>query len=318
MSRIRHGLPSDQRQEIDYRAAPAHAGAGRSNHDALAHAARYRHSMSLFIIGDLQGCYGDVCGLVDQLPLREGDELWLCGDLINRGPDSLATLRWLRRYRGTLRCVLGNHDLAVLAQARGHVAKCGRTARELLAAADGPALLDWLQAQPLLVEAPGVLMVHAGLPPEWDLDDARREARRIEAALRSPADSAELLRQMYGNLPDRWSPELTGIDRLRYSINALTRMRLVAADGRLDFSTRVASADALPDQTWPWFAYPGRRSREINIVFGHWSTLGQVYWPEHRVWGLDTGCVWGGGLTALQWPERRLYFQPCPPHQQPG
>lgn len=274
--------------------------------------------MSLYVLGDLQGCRPDFEALLESLAPGPRDELWICGDLINRGPDSLGMLRRLRAWRGPLRCVLGNHDLAVLAQARRAVPKLGATARELLGATDAGALLDWLQAQPLLVEAQGLTMVHAGLAPQWTADVARQEAARVAATLRG-AEALPALAQMYGDEPDLWTPQLSGAARFRYAVNVLTRMRYVDAQGRLELESKEGiGAGAKTRALWPWFAHPQRRNRALQIAFGHWSTLGRVYWPEHGVWGLDSGCVWGGRLSALRWPERRIYSRPCPAHQQPG
>ncbi len=273
--------------------------------------------MSVFVVGDLQGCCHDFRGLIAALPWKSGDELWLCGDLINRGPDSLGTLRYLRDFDRPLRCVLGNHDLAVLAHASGEVGKCGRTARELLEAPDGAELLRWLRAQSLMVEREDLVMVHAGLPPQWTLEVARREARRVENQLHDPSHSPGLFRQMYGDTPNLWRAELHGMERTRFAINAFTRMRFLHADGSLDFANKGSPARP-PAGLVPWYTHPKRKTRDLNIAFGHWSTLGQAHLAPHNVWGLDSGCVWGGKLTALQWPERRLFHRYCPRHQLPG
>jgi len=275
-------------------------------------------SLSVFIIGDLQGCCHDFRKLVDALPWKAGDALWLCGDLINRGPESLATLRYLRDFKRPLRCVLGNHDLAVLAHASGQVGKCGKTARELLQAADGPELLDWLQHQDLLVEHEGLVMVHAGIPPQWTLDKAQQEARRVEQKLRSAKTASALFSRMYGDQPARWNDSLRGSERTRFTINALTRMRFVHLDGSLELSNKHGPEHPSAAGLLPWYAHPDRQSRNQVIAFGHWSTLGHSHIAAHNAWGLDSGCVWGGRLTALQWPERRLIHQYCPRHKRPG
>lgn len=273
--------------------------------------------MSVFIIGDLQGCCHDFHNLVDALPWKSGDALWLCGDLINRGPESLETLRHLRKLRRPLRCVLGNHDLAVLAHASGRVGKCGKTARELLEAEDGPELLHWLRHQDLLVESDGLTMVHAGLPPQWTLEQAHAEARRVESQLRDPGTAAELFAAMYGDMPARWDESLRGSDRTRFTINALTRMRFVHPDGTLELTNKHGPDHPSTAGLLPWYAHPERKTRQQVIAFGHWSTLGQPHQAAHNVWGLDSGCVWGGRLTALQWPERRLFHQYCPRYKRP-
>lgn len=272
--------------------------------------------MRIFVIGDVQGCCADLQAFCTDLQLRAQDELWLCGDLINRGPDSLQTLRWLRDYPGKLRCVLGNHDLAVLAQARGAVDRCGSTARALLAATDGPELLAWLQGQDLLVHEHGLLMVHAGLPPAWTVEQTQQEAAALQQALRG-AQAQALFASMYGDKPTAWDPKLQGQDRLRYTVNALTRMRYVDADGRLELQEKLGPTQS-QSALLPWFQHPLRRSKGQPIAFGHWSTLGRNHWAEQDVWGLDDGCVWGGRLTALEWPARRLLHRHCPSHRQPG
>lgn len=274
--------------------------------------------MSIFVVGDLQGCCHDFQQLLEALPWKPGDELWLCGDLINRGPDSLGTLRFLREWDRPLRCVLGNHDLAVLAHASGLVGKCGRTAKDLLAAQDGAELMQWLRQQKLLVADQGLVMVHAGLAPGWSLADAQTEAEHVESQLRDTDKAALLFAHMYGDEPRRWENDREGTERSRFAINALTRMRFVHADGALDFQNKGAPENARDTQLIPWFTHPQRQSRKHPIVFGHWSTLDAAYIPAHNVWGVDTGCVWGGKLTALQWPERRLFQQSCPRHQKPG
>lgn len=274
--------------------------------------------MSVFVIGDLQGCCHDFRKLVEQLPWKAGDALWLCGDLVNRGPDSLETLRYLRDFDRPLRCVLGNHDLAVLAHASGRVGKCGRTARELLDAHDGTELLQWLRQQELLVESNGLIMVHAGLPPQWTLEIAQREAHRVEHRLRDPERAENLFAEMYGDTPNLWSTRLKGMDRTRFAINAFTRTRFLHADGSMDFSRKQAPNHPDAQHLVPWYAHPERKTQRQVIAFGHWSTLGQPHLANYNVWGLDTGCVWGGRLTALQWPERRLFHQDCPQHERPG
>jgi bis(5'-nucleosyl)-tetraphosphatase (symmetrical) len=276
--------------------------------------------MSTYIIGDLQGCYDPLRRLLDRVafdPAR--DRLWFTGDLVNRGPQSLLTLRFVTGLGETAVAVLGNHDLHLLAVAHG--ARRGRrdTLDELLAAPDRDTLLDWLRRRPLLHEAAAadgpLALLHAGLPPQWDLAQARACAREAEAALRA-ADYPELLRQMYGDEPAVWNPKLAGLPRLRYIINCYTRLRYCDAQGRAEFDSKGAPGSQDPDLV-PWFAAPGRRWTGATILFGHWSTLGRVHWAEYAVYGLDTGAVWGRRLTALRLEDRSLIAVECPELRKP-
>jgi bis(5'-nucleosyl)-tetraphosphatase (symmetrical) len=256
--------------------------------------------MAVYAIGDLQGCYDDFRRLLDRLGFEPGrDRLWLTGDLVNRGPGSLAVLRYVAGLGDAVTVVLGNHDLHLLAlaasTARGP--RRGDTLGEVLAASDRDLLLDWLGRRPLLHTdaALGITLVHAGLAPEWDVALAGRLAREVEAALATGA--REFFAAMYGDEPDRWSAALAGDDRLRFTVNCLTRLRVCTPDGRLLLRHKgpppADGAGALP-----WFRVPGRASAGERIVFGHWSALG--YHAADGVVGLDTGCVWGGRLTALR------------------
>ena len=254
--------------------------------------------MALYAIGDLQGCHAEFMALIGRIGFdARRDRLWLTGDLVNRGPDSLAVLREVKSLGDAVTVVLGNHDLHLLAMAyapRG-VRKRERELEAVLDAPDAAELLHWLAARPLLHRERGVAwtLVHAGLPPEWTLGDAERCAREVEQALRE--DREELLGSMYGNTPDRWSPSLGGRERLRFIVNCLTRLRVVDLEGRLLLSHKGPVEDA-PRGAIPWFRHPQRATRSDAIVFGHWSALG--YLSEPGLLCLDTGCVWGGGLTA--------------------
>jgi len=254
--------------------------------------------MAHYAIGDLQGCHAEFVALLDRLnfdPAR--DRLWLTGDLVNRGPDSLATLRAARSLGSAATTVLGNHDLHLLAMAwaPGTVKKREPELEAVLDAPDAAELLAWLAACPLLHrdDALGWTLIHAGLAPQWTHDEAEACANEVSCALRD--DAAALLGAMYGDLPDRWSPALAGIERLRFTINCLTRLRFVDGSGRLlpKLKGPVASA---PPGAMPWFRHPERRTRKDRFVFGHWSALGYLSEPGLRA--LDTGCVWGGSLTA--------------------
>jgi bis(5'-nucleosyl)-tetraphosphatase (symmetrical) len=256
--------------------------------------------MALYAIGDLQGCYDDFQQLLERLRFDPGsDRLWLTGDLVNRGPASLAVLRLVKSLGAAAITVLGNHDLHLLAVAHDPHARKRRsdTLDEVLAAADRDELLAWLAARPLLHTDPalGWSMVHAGLAPQWDLATALGCAREVERALlESPRD---FFAGMYGDEPDLWSADLRGRERLRFSVNCLTRLRVCSSDGRLLLRFKGALPDA-PSGALPWFRVPGRCSAAERVLFGHWSALG--FHDADGVVGLDTGCVWGGMLTAMR------------------
>lgn len=274
--------------------------------------------MATYAIGDVQGCRDALARLLDSLRFDPAtDHLWFAGDLVNRGPDSLGTLRLIRSLGDRAVAVLGNHDLHLLAVANG--GKRGRrdTLDEVLDAPDGHALLDWLRQRPLLHSSADARwhLIHAGLPPQWTIGEAARLADEVETVLRGP-DGEALLARMYGNQPDRWDDALVGWPRLRVIVNAFTRLRYCTADGVIAPDPKGAPGSQ-PDGLLPWFAVPGRASAGNRIVFGHWSTLGRVHWPEHGVWGLDSGCVWGGRLTALCLDDERLHSVECPECRRP-
>ncbi len=270
-----------------------------------------------YLVGDVQGC----CNALDRLLAEIGfsasrDHLWLLGDLVNRGPQSLATLRRLRAFGAAASCLLGNHDLHLLAVAEGaQRLKRQDTLDDILGAPDRAALLDWLRLQRLAAFDHGWLLVHAGVAPQWDRETTLALAAEVEAELRGSA-RGDFLRAMYGNAPDRWSPRLAGSERLRFIVNALTRIRFCDATGRLEFETKDGAA-AAPPGFLPWFAVPGRLSGGTPIAFGHWSTLGLIDTPE--LLALDTGCVWGGSLTAarVDGGRRELIQVRCPQAQLP-
>jgi bis(5'-nucleosyl)-tetraphosphatase (symmetrical) len=269
--------------------------------------------MACYAIGDIQGCYDTLRRLLDLLRFEPSqDRLCFAGDLVNRGPQSLQTLRFVQGLGSAACSVLGNHDLHLLAVANGGRKGRRDTLDQVLTAPDRAELMDWLRRQPLLHEpADGVALLHAGLPPQWDLPQARRCAREAETALRS-ADYPALLRDMYGDEPSRWDDGLKGISRLRFIINSYTRLRYCDAQGNIDFKPKTAPGTQ-PPGLHPWFAVPGRRSADTLLLFGHWSTLGQVHWPEYRVYGLDTGAIWGGRLTALRLDNQALSSVDSPP-----
>lgn len=270
--------------------------------------------MAVYVIGDLQGCLEPLQRLLDHLRFDPAtDRLWLVGDLVNRGPQSLETLRFVRSLGEAAISVLGNHDLHLLAvAANGRRLKPGDTLRPVLDASDAGELLDWLRQCPLLHHDATLdwTLVHAGLPPQWNLEQALACAAEVEAALRGPR-SARLFASMYGDKPNLWSPRLKGMERLRYTLNALTRIRYVDARGKLNFNCKTAPEQA-PAGLTPWFRVAERRSRKRRIVFGHWSTLGLIHEPD--LLALDTGCLWGGRLSAarLDRPESPVTSIDCP------
>ncbi|MCA1797913.1 MAG: symmetrical bis(5'-nucleosyl)-tetraphosphatase [Xanthomonadaceae bacterium] len=268
--------------------------------------------MAVFAIGDIQGCHDSLLRLLDRIRYTPNDDtLWFCGDLVNRGAGSLETLRFVRGLDAGAITVLGNHDLHLVAAARDPaLLRPTDTLDAVLAADDAPELIDWLRCRPLLHHDAelGYTMVHAGLPPAWDLATASRCAREVEALLAGPEVDV-LLQQMYGDEPTEWDESLVGTDRIRYIVNALTRLRYVTRDGRLALAHKGAPGTQ-PEDCVPWFEHPDRLHKGLHIVFGHWSTLQRQ--PGQGVYPLDTGCVWGGQLTALRLDgDGSWYSVPC-------
>jgi bis(5'-nucleosyl)-tetraphosphatase (symmetrical) len=251
-----------------------------------------------YLVGDLQGCCDALRRLLEKIDFSASrDRLWLLGDLVNRGPQSLATLRFLRSLDGAATCLLGNHDLHLLAVAAGgRTTRGGDTLDDILDAPDRLALIDWLRHQRMACSAHGWLMVHAGIVPQWDAAQTLELAGEVETLLRSD-ELAPFLQIMYGDEPLRWDPALVGAVRLRFIINVLTRIRLVTTDGTLELTLKDGAHGA-PAGFLPWFEAPGRRTQGVPIAFGHWSALGLVNRPD--LLSLDTGCVWGGALTAVR------------------
>jgi bis(5'-nucleosyl)-tetraphosphatase (symmetrical) len=266
-------------------------------------------------IGDLQGCSGPLDALLATIGADPVEPLWFAGDLVNRGPDSLGALRRVRAFGDRATTVLGNHDLHLLTTATG-VRRPHRsdTLDPILAAPDRHELLDWLRRRPLAHLEDGRLLVHAGLFPQWTARQALALAGEVEQVLRGP-HWVDFLRVMYGNAPDRWDDALSGDDRLRAIVNAFTRIRFVDATGRMDFAVKEGT-DAAPPGLVPWFDAPGRRSADVTVVFGHWSTLGLVLRPD--LVSLDTGCVWGGSLTAVRLEDRAAFQVRCPRARDPA
>jgi bis(5'-nucleosyl)-tetraphosphatase (symmetrical) len=275
--------------------------------------------MARYAIGDLQGCCDELKALLAKINFSaDRDELWFVGDLVNRGPKSLETLRFVRGLGSSATVVLGNHDLHLLALAFGskRKPKDGDTLHAVLEASDRDQLLEWLLGRPLAVfdEPRGDFLVHAGLVPEWTPRAAAKLAREVEAVLRD--DARTLFDAMYGNKPDQWSDSLRGMDRLRFIINVFTRMRFCRRDGTVDLKVKGVPG-AQPEGLYPWFDVPGRKSAEVRVICGHWSTLG--FKRRRDLLALDTGCVWGGALTAVNLDEQAEAIQlPCQGHQDPG
>jgi bis(5'-nucleosyl)-tetraphosphatase (symmetrical) len=265
--------------------------------------------MARYAIGDLQGCCDELKALLARCDYSaDRDELWFVGDLVNRGPKSLETLRFVRSLGANATVVLGNHDLHLLAVAYGskRKQKDGDTLDEILGAPDREQLLEWLARRPLAVydEPRGDFLVHAGLAPPWTPRQAAKLAREVEAVLRD--DARSLFDAMYGNKPDRWDEKLRGMDRLRFVINTFTRMRYVERDGTMDLKVKGAPGEQ-PEHLVPWFDAPERASRDVRVVCGHWSTLGLK--RRRDLLALDTGCVWGGSLTAVNLDEEGAAIQ---------
>ncbi|CAN1498325.1 ApaH Diadenosine tetraphosphatase and related serine/threonine protein phosphatases [Methylophilaceae bacterium] len=276
--------------------------------------------MAQYAIGDIQGCYQAFLALLARIEFDpEQDRLWLVGDLINRGSGSLEVLRWCHAHQSSIHVVLGNHDLHALVVAAGFVnAHKGDTLDGLLAAPDKDILLNWLRHQALAYHAevaPGqaYLMVHAGLLPDWTLAQTLAYAAEVEAALQGPKH-LEFLAHMYGNLPNRWQANLTGIDRLRVITNALTRLRVCSLEGEMEFQFKGELAD-VPAPYRPWFSLKNRATQGTQVIFGHWSALGLQ--QQGDVYALDTGCLWGGQLTAMNLQTKAISQVPSDPRDNP-
>jgi bis(5'-nucleosyl)-tetraphosphatase (symmetrical) len=254
--------------------------------------------MAVYAIGDVQGCYDELSRLLEKLRFESArDELWFVGDLVNRGPRSLDVLRLVASLGDAAKVSLGNHDLHLLAAA-SDLKNAEPDLAQILNAPDAAELLDWLRNQPLVHYRPdlNVLMVHAGIPQSWNPLQAIRLAREVEHWLQGDQRD-DFFEHMYGQLPDRWSAELQGMDRLRFITNALTRMRFCHADGRLEF-TEKGPPGTQAAGLFPWFDLPGRAADSVRIIFGHWASLGLIV--TDNLIGIDTGCVWGRELSAVR------------------
>ena len=266
--------------------------------------------MAIYAIGDLQGCLRPLERLIATLAFDPSrDRLWFVGDLVNRGPDSLECLRFVKALGDAALTVLGNHDLHLLCVAEGVEKKRRRdTLDAILGAPDREELLHWLRHRPLMHVEGGFALVHAGLLPEWTVVKARGLAAEVEAELRS-ADYRALLSRMYGDQPDRWRDGLKGDERFRVIVNAMTRLRVCDAEGAMVLGFKGEPGEA--SEAWtPWFDMPGRCSRDHAIVCGHWSAMGLRIRAD--LLALDSGCVWGRSLTAIRLRDRAIYEAPCP------
>ncbi|MYM83172.1 symmetrical bis(5'-nucleosyl)-tetraphosphatase [Duganella sp. FT50W] len=282
--------------------------------------------MKTYVIGDLQGCHEQALALLDRIREHAAADgvaepaMLFAGDLINRGPDSLSTLRHVRKLAmasgGLIDSVLGNHDLHLLAVAYGlRPEHKSDTLAEILHAPDRDELIDWLRRRPLAIRSGEHILVHAGLLPQWTGAQAMTLAAEVQAMLRGDGIE-EFLAEMYGNAPAQWSDDLAGADRLRCIINAMTRLRFCSADGVMDFKMKESGTADPSTGLMPWFDVPGRRSARETVVFGHWSALGLKM--EKNLIALDSGCVWGGQLSAVCLEDRILLQEQCPQFKEPG
>jgi bis(5'-nucleosyl)-tetraphosphatase (symmetrical) len=262
--------------------------------------------MAIYFVGDVQGCYHELRALLAQVAFTpENDQLWLAGDLVSRGPDSLKTLRYIKGLGGSAKVVLGNHDLHLLAIHAGlKKSKPSYLLDELLAAPDIDELMDWLAKQPLIQKLPNekVYMSHAGLPPQWSPEAAMKQAKKVSKKLASKARN-EWLDIMYGEEPKQWSLAQSPYDKFRFTVNSLTRMRYCQLDHALEFSCKL-SLEQAPDHIKPWFEFSNKQ-KDYTWIFGHWASL-MGHCSAENIYALDTGCVWGGHLTRLRWSDKKL------------
>lgn len=267
--------------------------------------------MATYFVGDLQGCFDEFQRLLEQVKFNpQQDKLYLVGDLVARGEKSLECLRWVKAQGSAVQTVLGNHDLHLLSTAYGiKKIKPIDKVEAIFSAQDSEELIAWLQQQPLLIhdQQHNFIVVHAGISPDWDLNTAIHCAKEVEQVLQK-GNYYQLLSQMYADQPTKWHNDLQGIERLRYSINVLTRMRFCYQDGSLDFSCK-APINQAPPELKAWFELPNPLYQTTSIIFGHWASLVDQPTPSN-IYALDTGCVWGNRLTLLRWEDKKLFVQP--------
>jgi bis(5'-nucleosyl)-tetraphosphatase (symmetrical) len=279
--------------------------------------------MATYVIGDLQGCFDELQNLLKHIDYQpKTDVLWFVGDLVNRGPKSLECLRFVKRLqeKGRAFTVLGNHDFHLLSAYAGLQKFLSKsdTIDEILNAKDVKELMDWLRQQPLMVSHPvyNAVMVHAGIPPQWTIAQALSYAKEVELHLQGNDWQRFLTEHFFGSQPNEWQETLTGWDRIRYIVNAFARMRYCDACGKLELKLKLAPSNKNPENTTshsdvfePWFVFPNRKNKDYEIFFGHWSTLGAI--DAYHVHATDTGCLWGGSLTAYSIEEKRRYTVDC-------
>ncbi len=257
--------------------------------------------MSIYAIGDIQGCYDDLQRLLERIDFdARKDQLWFVGDLVNRGPKSLETLRFIKSLGNAAISVLGNHDLHLIAYAL-KLRKAHRkdTLQSVIKAHDGEELIDWLRHRPLLHHNDQYCLIHAGLPPQWNVKKSIHMAKEAEEMIHG-VNYKEFFKTMYGDEPTQWHDDLTGVERIRFIVNCFTRLRYCTEEGVLDFKHKQAPGKQ-PEHLMPWFKVPERKTKDIKIIFGHWSTLG--YYAADNCYAIDTGCLWGGELTAIKLGE---------------
>ena len=271
--------------------------------------------MSTYAIGDIQGCYSELQNLLNEINFDERrDELWFAGDLVNKGPKSLQTLRFIKALGVNAKITLGNHDLHLLAVAKNIQPLLKKdTIQEILAADDVEELIDWLKSRPLLITDDNLnfTMVHAGLPPQWSLENAKEFAKECELILQSEKIN-KLLAEMYGDTPNIWVNSLQDYAKQRFIINCFTRIRFCNSDGMLDFDTKVAPGKQNTSLI-PWYSLPNRKTKDNKIIFGHWSTVhigNEKNFKQYNVYPIDTGCVWGGCLTAMRLEDEKVFSVP--------
>ncbi|MGB2079308.1 MAG: symmetrical bis(5'-nucleosyl)-tetraphosphatase [Vibrio sp.] len=267
--------------------------------------------MASYILGDIQGCFDELQALLDKVQFNpQNDTLYVAGDLVARGPKSLETLRFLFNLGDSAACVLGNHDLHLLAVSLGiHKVNPKDKTQAIFEAEDKDELLTWLRHQPMMIEGNDFVICHAGISPQWDLNTARKQAHAIEKKLRHPEKWQILVKEMYGDSPTAWQPDLPKLERLRFSINSFTRMRFCHQDGSLEMSCKLPPSDVTDPNLYPWFQVPSRQPLGKTVIFGHWAALMGCHDQSANVIGLDTGCVWGEHLTMLRWDDMTFFTQ---------
>lgn len=273
--------------------------------------------MAIYAIGDIQGCYDDLLRLLEKIEFNQKkDQLWFVGDLVNRGPKSLDTLRFIKSLGDAAVSVLGNHDLHLLALAYGlSPFRAKDTLQPILEAKDKDELLDWLRHRPLFHYNDDFCLLHAGLPPQWDFSQAKKMAAKVEKELRGK-HYLDFFKVMYGNQPNHWNGHLSDQEQLRFTVNCFTRMRFCDKKGHLDFEHN-GPIGTQPKHLLPWFDLEQRKNKELKIIFGHWSALG--YHESNNCYAIDTGCLWGGQLTALKLGKKmqRISIE-CKEHRKPN